>query len=135
MLNSCLECKNNILKIKVLVPHNRTIKEYMHQTGNFESDIVAVVKEKSGHYTIWFRSSGDIKLMTFNLLLACRLKKEQENPESCTCYTHSEQAVAISNVTYSKEPTPENKNLTALSSHQTDTRASEEELMQETIQT
>jgi hypothetical protein len=103
-----LECKNNILKIKVLVPHNRTIKEYVHRTGNFESDIVAVVKEKPGQYTIWFRSSGDVKLMTFNLLRVCRLKKEQEKPDSCPCYMHSEQAIAISNVTYIKQ-LPENK--------------------------
>jgi hypothetical protein len=106
MLNKCWECKNNILKIKVLVPHNRTIKEYVHRTGNFQSDIVAVVKEKPGQYTVWFRSGGDIKLMTFNLLHNCRLNKAQK-PDSCPCYMHSEEALAISNITYSKQPTPE----------------------------
>ena len=44
--------------MKVLVPHDRTIKEYVHRTGNFQSDIVAVVKEKQGQYTVWFRSEG-----------------------------------------------------------------------------
>jgi len=46
MSNACWECNNNTLKLRVLVPHDRTIKEYMHQTHNLQSKKMAVVKEK-----------------------------------------------------------------------------------------
>ena len=54
--NICWECKHSLLKLKILVPHNCTIKEYVHRTGNFSSDIVAISKEKQGQYNVWFRS-------------------------------------------------------------------------------
>ncbi len=106
--NKCWECKHNTLKLKILVPHNRTIKEYVHRTGDFQSDIVAIVKEKQGQYTVWFRSDGDIKLLTFRILHVCRLKCEQNKKDSaCGRYQHKDEQNIISNIIYSKVPAAE----------------------------
>jgi hypothetical protein len=108
MPHTCWDCKHNILKLKVLVPNDRTIREYVHRTGDFQSDIVAVVKEKQGQYTIWFRSDGGIKLVTFKMLYICQLKVEA-NPKQAMCpgYTLKEEHSYINNIIYSKEPVPE----------------------------
>ncbi len=34
--NICWECKHSKLKLKILVPRNITIKEYINKTGNFQ---------------------------------------------------------------------------------------------------
>ncbi len=108
MPKTCWDCKHNDLKLKVLVPHDRTIREYVHRTGDFQSDIVAVVKEKQGHYSVWFRSGGGIKLVTFKMLHICQLKVEA-NPKqaSCPCYTEDSEPNLISNIIYSKDSSPE----------------------------
>ncbi len=106
MPTKCWECKNNVLTLRVLVPYDRTIKEYVHRTGNFQSDIVAVVKEKQEHYRVWFRSEGDIKLVTFKMLHLCKLKIESTKAE-CPCYRKNQEQLRISNITYSKQPTLE----------------------------
>ncbi len=107
--NTCWECKHNTLKLKVLVPHDRTIKEYVRKTGNFQSDIVAVVKENQGRYTVWFRSdSGDLKLVTFNMLHACALRIEREKTQAkCPYHTLSDEQKLISSITYSRQTVPE----------------------------
>jgi hypothetical protein len=107
MPNTCWECKNNTLKLKVLVPYDRTIKEYMHETGNLQSDIVAVVKEKREQYTVWFRSQGAMRLATFRLLQDCNqnLEKPQKG-EVCPFFSAKEDACQISNIIYSKVPMP-----------------------------
>ncbi len=89
--------------MKILVPHNRTIKEYVHRTGNFQSDIVAIVKEKQGQYTIWFRAEGTIKLLSFKLLHVCALKHEKVKKE-VTCPVHESESdePKIANIIYSK---------------------------------
>lgn len=108
MANKCWECKHNTLKLKILVPHNRTIKEYVHRTGDFQSDIVAIVKEKQGQYTVWFRSDGDIKLLSFKMLHVCRLKVEQGKKDTiCNRYQQKEEQNLISNIIYSKVPATE----------------------------
>lgn len=108
MPNKCWECKYNTLKIKVLVPHDRTIKEYVHRTGDFQSDIVAVVKEKEGQYTVWFRFAGDIKLLSFKMIHVCRLKIEKGKKESaCAQYELKQEQNLISNIIYSKVPATE----------------------------
>ncbi len=105
--NTCWGCKHNLLKLKVLVPHDRTIREYVHRTGDFQSDIVAVVKEKQGQYTVWFRSGGGIKLVTFKMLHICQLRVEgNQKLANCTCYTQNRGLNYISNIIYSKEPSP-----------------------------
>ncbi len=107
MANKCLDCKQNTLKIKILVPHNRTIKEYVHRTGDFQSDIVAIVKEKQGHYTVWFRSAGDIKLLSFKMIHACKLKLERGKKDTACLRYEQKQEHLISNIIYSKVPAPE----------------------------
>jgi hypothetical protein len=105
MPNKCMDCKYNTLKIKILVPYNRTIKEYVHRTGDFQSDIVAIVKEKQGQYTVWFRSEDGIKLLTFKMLDACRLKIERGKKDTaCVRYEAKEEQNLISNIIYSKVP-------------------------------
>lgn len=107
MPNTCWECKNNTLKLKVLVPYDRTIKEYMHETGNLQSDIVAVVKEKREQYTVWFRSEGEMRLATFKMLHTCNLNLERpKNAIVCPFFSFKKDPCQISNIIYSKVPMP-----------------------------
>ena len=107
MPNTCWECKNNTLRLKVLVPYDRTIKEYMHETGNLQSDIVAVVKEKREQYTVWFRSQGEMRLATFKMLHTCNLNLEKpKNTGVCRFFCHKKDPCEISNIIYSKVPMP-----------------------------
>lgn len=57
--NICWECKHDTLKLKILVPYDCTIKEYVHKTGDFQSQIVAIGKEEQEQYNVWFRSEGN----------------------------------------------------------------------------
>lgn len=107
MPNTCWECKHNTLKLKVLVPNDQTIKEYVHRTGNFQSDIVAVVKEKQRMYTVWFRSEGGIKLMTFNMLHICALRIDAKKQDNCPCYKRNGEKNQVSSIIYSKQPLPQ----------------------------
>ncbi len=52
----------------VEVPADQTIKEYVHQTGDFTTDVVAVLKEKQGQYTAWFRTVEGIRRVKFSLI-------------------------------------------------------------------
>lgn len=108
MSNKCWDCQYDTLKIKILVPHDRTIKEYVHGTGDFQSDIVAVVKEKQGQCTVWFRSGGTIKLVTFKMIHTCSLKVESDEKDNgCVHYKRKEEQNLISNIIYSKLPAAE----------------------------
>ncbi len=105
--NTCWNCKYNTLKLKVLVPHNQTIREYVHQSGKMQSDIVAIVKDEQGQYTVWFRLADAIKLTTFKMLHECKLKvDEPEKKVLCNCYAQKEETNHISNIIYSKVPLP-----------------------------
>ena len=108
--NICWECKHDTLKLKILVPHDRTIKEYVHKTGDFQSDIVAIVKEKQGQYNVWFRSGGNLRLLSFKMLHVCKLKQGQEKGDkvgACENYDLKNDQNSISNIIYSKMPVPE----------------------------
>jgi len=76
--NICWECRHDTLKLKIIVPQNSTIKECVHKTGDFQSDIVAISKENQGQYNVWFRSGGNLKLLSFKMLHVCKLKQVQE---------------------------------------------------------
>ncbi len=104
MQNTCWTCEHNVLKIKLLVPQNHTIREYVQKTGNFQSDIVAIVKEKQGEYTIWYHSEGELKLTTFKMLHVCQFKLEKsEENTCCPNYKMNETKNRISNIIYSKQ--------------------------------
>jgi hypothetical protein len=79
--NICWECKNGTLKLKILVPSNHTIKEYVHKIGNLQSQIVAISKEEQGKYNVWFRSEGKLRLLCFKMLHVCKLKQGQEKSD------------------------------------------------------
>jgi hypothetical protein len=106
MADSCWDCKHNVLKMKVLVPHDQTIRECMHHTGNLLSAVVAVVKEKQGQYTVWFRSEEALKHVAFNMLHVCMFKVERAEEAECPCYDKNGAQNRISNIIYSKEPAP-----------------------------
>jgi hypothetical protein len=103
MPNTCWDCKYNTLKLKILVPHNNTIKEYIHKTGDFQSNIVAIVKEKQEQYTVWYRSEGKIKLLNCRFVHSCMLKleKSKKNTEYLK-YELKQEKNIISNIIYSK---------------------------------
>jgi hypothetical protein len=110
--NICWECKHDTLKLKILVPYNRTIKEYVHKTGDFQSDIVAISKEKQEQYNIWFRSEGNLRLLSFRMLHICKLKQGLENSDkvaACENYDLKNNQNSISNIIYSKMPSPQQK--------------------------
>lgn len=103
--NTCWDCKNNKIQLKILVPQNATIKEYVRSTENLRSDIVAVVKEKLGQYTIWFRYGDDLKLVTFKIVHVCALRIERGKKEvACVKFEKISEQNLISNITYSKIP-------------------------------
>lgn len=107
MQNQCWDCEHNTLKLKVLVPHDRTIKEYIHNTNCFQSEIVAVVKEKREQYTVWYRQGEEVRLFTFKILHFCDLKMEKPKKDIvCPCYVEKLMQAVISNIIYSKLPPP-----------------------------
>ena len=106
--NICWECRHSILKLKVLVPQNNTIRDYRHKTGDFQSDIVAISKEKQGQYNVWYRSEGTLRLLSFKMLHTCRLKKETEKSVragACENYDFKNDETSISNIVFSKTST------------------------------
>ncbi len=108
--NICWDCRHDTLKLKILVPHNRTIKEYVHETGDFQSNIVVISKEKQGQYNVWFRSEGNLRLLSFKMLHVCKLKQGQEKGNkvgACENYDLKKDINSIGNITYGNTPTPE----------------------------
>ena len=108
--NICWDCKHDTLKLKILVPFNHSIKEYVHKTDGIQSDIVAISKEKQGAYNIWFHSEGKLRLLSFKMLHVCKLKQMQDKDEkvgACENYDLKSNQNAISNIIYSKIPMPE----------------------------
>ena len=107
--NICWECRHDTLKLKILVPYNRTIREYIHRTGDFHSDIVAISKEKQGQYNVLFRSKGNLRLLSFKMLHVCKLKQGQGSDKVAACenYDLKNEQNTICNIIYSKNPAPE----------------------------
>ena len=107
MLNACCNCTHNCLKLKVLVPDNHTIMEYMHRTGNFQSDIAAIIKEKQGQYTVWLRSEGDREPVTFEMLHICDLRIAMDEKQAkCSCFKESGKMKQITSIIFSKQSIP-----------------------------
>jgi len=109
--NICWECRHDTLKLKIIVPQTSTIKEYVHKTGDFQTDIVAISKEKLGQYNIWFRSEGNLKLLSFKMLHFCKLKQGQEKDDkvgACEDYDLKSNQATVTNIIYSKMSLPIN---------------------------
>ncbi len=107
--NICWECKHDTLKLKILVPNNGTIKEYVHKTGDLQSQIVAISKEEQGKYNVWFRSEGKLRLLCFKMLHVCKLKQGfEESDKVCACenYDLKNDKDSICNIIYSKTSLP-----------------------------
>ncbi len=81
----------------------------MEKTGNFQSDVIAVVKEKPHQYAVWYRFEGSIKLLSFRVTSTCGLKLEKcTSYPMCLGYEAKEEFQnRISNITYSMRPTSE----------------------------
>jgi hypothetical protein len=108
--NICWECKHDNLKLKIIVPHNHTNKEYMHGTGNLQSQIVAISKEEQGQYNVWFHSEGKLRLLCFKMLHVCKLKQGKEKNDkvgACENYDLKNDQNSIRKIIYSKTPIPE----------------------------
>jgi hypothetical protein len=105
--NICWECKHDTLKLEILVPCNRTIKEYVNKTGDLQSQVVAISKEEQGRYNVWFRSEGKLRLLCFKMLHECKLKQGEEHSDKvgdCKNYVLKNSQNSISNIIYSKTP-------------------------------
>lgn len=108
--NICWECRHEKLKLQILVPKNHTIEEYANKTGGFQSDIVAITKEKQGQYNVWFRSGGNLRLLSFKMLHECKLKRgKEESRKVVACKNYELRSVqnTICNILYSKTPEQE----------------------------
>jgi hypothetical protein len=102
-INICWNCKHDILKLEILVPQNSTINEYMNNTNNFESIVIAIVKDSQGVYSIWFRSAGTVKLLSFRMLHECKLKQEEGGEgDDCQNYETINGNNQVANITYTK---------------------------------
>ena len=77
--------------------------------GNFQTDIVAISKEKERQYTVWFRCEGALNLLSFRMLHVCKLSQGEENEEVCACenYDAITNQNLISNIIYSQVSLPE----------------------------
>jgi len=108
MAKTCWECKHHTVKLTVQVPPNHTIKEYIHCTGDFCTDIVAIAKDAQakGQYTVWFRHKEALKPITFRMIHTCKLT---QNQNGTVCIKHEQKIDHnhISNVTYSRMLTTE----------------------------
>lgn len=103
--NICWECRHSQLKLKILVPQNSTIKEYIKKTCGFKTEIVAINNEKQEQYNVWFRSEGSLRLLSFKMLHICKLKQGQEKTEkvgACENYDLKKDQDSISNIMSSK---------------------------------
>jgi hypothetical protein len=106
--NTCWECKHNDIKLKVLVPQNATIRDYVRITGNMCSDLVAIIKEQQGHFTLWFRYGLDLKIVTFKMVHTCKQKVEKNKKDNtCPQYQMDPQPNLVSNIIYSRVPIPD----------------------------
>jgi hypothetical protein len=107
--NICWECKHDTLKLKILVPYNHTIKEYVHSIGNLHSKIMAIGKEEQGHYNVWFYSEGKLRLLCFKMLHVCKLKqgkKKNDKVGACENYNLKKDQNSISKIISRKTPMP-----------------------------
>ena len=114
--NICWDCKHDTLRLKILVPYNRTIKEYVHKTGDLQSQIVAISKEEQGKYNVWYRSEGKLRLLCFKMLHECKLKHEHEKSDkvgACENYDLKNNQNSISNSHNAKHPYMNQLNLRA----------------------
>jgi hypothetical protein len=108
--NICWECKHDTLKLKILIPYNRTIKEYVHKTVDLQSQIVVISKEDQGQYNVWFRSEGKLRLLCFKMLHVCKLKQGKEKNDkvgACENYDLKNDQNTINKIMYPKTPMPE----------------------------
>jgi len=107
MADKCWDCKHNILKMKVMVPQDQTIRECMNQTSNLLSNITAIIKEKKEQYIMSLRSGDEMKKVTVKMLNICQLKIERTDINlACSCYKQNGSQTQVSNIIYSKEPNP-----------------------------
>ncbi len=83
--NICWDCMHGTLKLEILVPNNCSINEYVRRTGNFESQIVAIVKSNQGQYDVWFRSAGTVRLLSFRMLHVCKLNHKRQTRKVVVC--------------------------------------------------
>jgi hypothetical protein len=82
----------------------------VHKTSDLQSEIVAISKEKQGQYNVWFRSEGNLRLLSFKMLHVCKLKQGTEKSDivgACENYDLKNNQNSISNIIYSKMPVPE----------------------------
>jgi len=102
--NICWECRHDNLKLEIIVPNNCSVDEYVMRTGGFESEIVAIVKSNRGHYDVWFRSEGKVRLLSFRMLHVCKLKHKRHSGKVVACenYDLINDRNAVSDITYSK---------------------------------
>ena len=105
--NRCWDCKNNKIKLNILVPYNSTIREYIRLTGNMQSNFVGVVREKGQQYAVWYHSGDELRIVKAKVLHSCMLRVERNKKDnSCKNFEAKDRGCEISGIIYSKLPMP-----------------------------
>jgi hypothetical protein len=106
--NTCWGCKHNDVKLRVLVPQNATIRDYVRITANMCSELVAIIKQQQGLYTLWFRYGFDLKIVTVKIMHTCKQKVETNRKETpCPSYLLDPAPNLVSNIIYCRVPIPD----------------------------
>jgi hypothetical protein len=105
---TCWGCKHNDVKLRVLVPQNATIRDYVRITANMCSELVAIIKQQQGLYTLWFRYGFDLKKVTVKIVQTCKQKVETNKKETpCPQFLLDTEPNLVSNIIYCKVPIPD----------------------------
>jgi hypothetical protein len=107
--HKCSQCKFGITKIEVFVPENCKIRDYIHKTKDFVSNIKAITKEEPMHYSLKSLTGGS---MRFRIRFFCTLGKEKI---SCLDFkSHEDKKTRIKQLFYKKLSTCEKEEIDLL---------------------
>jgi hypothetical protein len=92
MYEKCWTCRNLAFTLKIIVPKDQSREDFIEKNQNFQSNVIAIVREKPQQYCIWCRSKDSIKLLSFKLSAGCSLKLKKRKPYSpCLGYDKKEE--------------------------------------------
>ncbi len=115
--NLCWKCVHGVIKLKIIVPKDHSLKDFIQKSSQLQSDILAIVKNEASQYSIRYKSGESIN---FNLNFACRLKPRKTKPKStCLLYRpNGDIEGKINHIIYSKPSTAEQVEIKLKDSHQ-----------------
>ncbi len=86
--NVCLSCRFGSVKIEILVPETYDVQEFVTETQNFASDIIATVGQKPIHYSLRFDSEHYSDGLDFTVACSCILNIKRKE---CSKFNQKEE--------------------------------------------